>query len=155
MSPRRASDSPPRPPRPKAPPADGPDVIVDFVFEDGLFYVCVRNVSPRPAAHVSVRFQRKFRGLGGQVSIPDLPLFRHIEFLAPQKEIRTLLDTSDAYFSRGEPPKLTAWITFQDLEGHLFRRTVKHDLSIYQGVTYLVPNATEAGRRPGPGPTRD
>lgn len=138
MTARNVSDSPVRRLRPKPPRAEGPDVIVDFVFEEGVFYVTVRNISAKPAAHVSVRFHRKFRGLGGTVVIPDLPLFRHIEFLSPGKEIRTLLDTSGAYFARGEATSLTAWITFQDLDGHHFRRKVKHDLSIYERVAYLV-----------------
>jgi hypothetical protein len=80
-----------------------PDVIVDFVFEDGMLFVAVQNIGSQPAQQVHVTFEPPFRGLGGAASVPELPLFRNIEFLAPSRSIRTLLDSSAAYFARQEP----------------------------------------------------
>lgn len=137
-----------RPPRPRAPDPDGVDVIADFTFEEGLLFASVRNVSSKAATKVSVRFNRKFRGLGGRVVISELALFRNVEFLAPFKEIRTLVDTANAYFAREEPTTLTARITFHDLEGRPFRRVVSHDLSIYQDVVY-VETGHHVGRSAG------
>src|SRR6266478_5140517 len=71
-----------------------PDVIVDFIFEDGLLFVAVANIGSQPAQRVHVAFDPPFKGLGGTASIPELPLFRNIEFLAPSRSIRTLLDSS-------------------------------------------------------------
>src|SRR5712692_7246111 len=69
-----------------------PDVIVDFLFEDGMLFVVVQNIGSQPAQRVHVAFDPPFKGLGGTASIPELPLFRNIEFLAPSRSIRTLLD---------------------------------------------------------------
>ena len=85
-----------------------PDVIVDFVFEDGMLFVAVQNIGSQPALQVHVAFDPPFKGLGGTTSIPELPLFRNIEFLAPSRSIGTLLDSSAAYSAakslNGSPP---------------------------------------------------
>jgi hypothetical protein len=73
---------------------DEPEVILDIVFEEGLLFAAVRNISARPAYRVSVGFDQDFTGLGGDQKTSALRLFRNIEFLAPQKEIRTLVDTA-------------------------------------------------------------
>jgi hypothetical protein len=43
-----------------------PDVIVDFVFEDGLFFLAITNIGPEPAERVHVAFDTPFKGLGVQ-----------------------------------------------------------------------------------------
>jgi hypothetical protein len=117
---------------------DQPEVIVDFVFDRGLFHVAVANVSDAPAYLVSVKFDKKFRGLGGKREVSSLPLFRQIQFLAPRKRIETFLDTSSAYFQRREPTRITALISFRDARRRVYERRITHDLSIYEDVTYLL-----------------
>ena len=78
-----------------------PDVIVDLDFEGGLLFLAVRNIGDRPALDVTTTFNRKLLGLGGGTDVSALPLFRNIPFLAPNKEIRTLLDTAGSWFARG------------------------------------------------------
>ena len=56
-----------------------PDVIVDFVFEDGLFFIVVENIGDRPALKVSVRFDPRITGLDGRLDVGALPLFRNME----------------------------------------------------------------------------
>lgn len=51
-----------------------------------------------------------------------LPLLRRIERLAPDREIRTILDASAAYFTRREPMKLEVTITFRDEDGARYGR---------------------------------
>jgi hypothetical protein len=118
---------------------DQSDVIVDFLFEDGLIFVTVANIGDRPAFKVSCRFNASFSGLEGSVEIPRLPLFRNIEFLAPRKEIRTLVDSSASYFARKEPTKLEVTVAYWDEDGNRHQATVAHDLSIYRALTYVVP----------------
>ncbi len=115
-----------------------PDVFLDFEFEEGLLYVVVGNATSRPAEAVEIRFQQSFHGLGGGVDFSKLRLFRRIEFLAPGRRIRALLDTSAAYFARKEPTKLTATIRFRDAEGKRHERTVTHDLAIYRELAYVT-----------------
>ena len=56
-----------------------PDVIVDFLFEDGMLFVAVQNIGSLPAQQVHVIFDPPFKRLDGTASIPELPLFRNIE----------------------------------------------------------------------------
>ena len=114
-----------------------PDVIVDFLFEDGMLFVAVQNIGSEPALGVHVAFDPPFRGLGGTASISELPLFRHLEFLAPSRSIRTLLDSSAAYFARHEPEQITATTSYSDRSGHKFSCTIQHDLAIYRDIAFI------------------
>ena len=118
-----------------------PDVIIDFRFEQGLFYIALINISDVPAYRVSVRFEKKFRGLGGECEVSSLRLFRRVEFLAPHKRIETLLDSSHAYFQRREPTVIKARVTFRDTAGKAHEREIVHDLAIYKNISYVVSRA--------------
>jgi hypothetical protein len=117
-----------------------PDVIVDFVFEDGLFFLAITNIGPEPAERVHVGFEPSFKGLGGSVAIADIPLFRNIEFLAPARSIRTLLDSAAAYFARQEPERVTVNISFADRAGRNYKSAIRHDLSIYRDIAFVPKN---------------
>jgi hypothetical protein len=114
-----------------------PEVIVDFVFEAGRLFIAVKNIGDKPALKVSVTFDHKVFGLGGTKEISALPLFKNIEFLAPQREIATFLDSSAAYFSRQEPTLVAAHISFQDSRRRRYRTTIRHDLQIYRDIGYV------------------
>lgn len=111
-----------------------PHVIVDFVFERGLFFIAVKNISQQPAYKVSVKFSKKLYGLGGAREVSALPLFHNIEFLAPQKEIATFLDSSDSYFARRQPTKVKAQISYRDAAGDKHSLSIAHDLEIYRNL---------------------
>lgn len=111
-----------------------PEVIVDFVFDNGLFFISVSNISDRPAYKVSVKFSHKIFGLGGVREVSALPLFRNIEFLAPRKNIVTFLDSSDSYFARNQPTKVTVEVSYRDPEGESHKISIAHDLEIYRDL---------------------
>jgi hypothetical protein len=113
-------------------------VIVDFIFENGLFFIAVENIGQRPALKVTVRFDKKIRGLGGSSEVSALPLFQNIEFMAPHKRIVTFLDSSASYFGRNEPTKISAKISYRDCEGDEFQTAVQHDLEIYKDISYIL-----------------
>ena len=115
-----------------------PEVILDFRFEQGLLYIALVNISAVPAYRVSVRFDKPFRGLGGECEVSSLRLFRRVEFLAPHKKIETLLDSSRAYFQRREPSAIKATVSFRDAAGKAHTREIVHDLRIYQDLSYIV-----------------
>ena len=114
-----------------------PHVIVDFVFDRGMFFIAVRNISEQPAYKVSVKFNQKLFGLGGTREVSALPLFRNIEFLAPQKEIATLLDSSDSYFARKQPTTVKVQISYRDAEGEEHNVSIAHDLEIYRTLAFI------------------
>jgi hypothetical protein len=121
-----------------------PEVIVDFEFERGLLYVAVRNLGDRPALDVRTVFDKPFKGLGGSREIERLNLFRRIRFLAPGRKIRTLLDTSTAYFARKEPMVLTATVSYRTAAGEQRRHSITHDLSIYRDLAYVPEGEPDA-----------
>ena len=117
--------------------AGGPDVILDFIFDDGLLFIAVQNIGDKPAYKVAVQFDKPFRGVEGTRAVSELPLFRNIEFLAPWKDIVTFLDTSASYFRRGEPTRITATVSYRDAQGRKHAAAITHDLEIYRGIGYV------------------
>lgn len=132
----RGSSSPADEPSTRKP---RPDVILDVHFDAGLLFLVVANIGQRPATAVAFRFDQEFKGLGGSQEMTRLPLLRRIEWLAPRKEIRTLLDASAAYFARREPTKVAVTITFRDEDGERYERRIVHDLRIYRDLAYVPP----------------
>jgi len=122
-----------------SPPSPGePEMILDIEFEDGVFSVSMRNIGSRAALDVRTTIDPPVRGLGGRQPLAELPLFRGVPFFAPGKQIRFLLDSSTQYFSRGEPTRLAAKLTWSDDKGKKFETVIHHDLEIYRSLAYRV-----------------
>jgi hypothetical protein len=114
----------------------GLDVIVDFVFDDGLFFISISNISDTPAYKVSVKFDPKICRFDGK-DLAALPLFQNIEFFAPRKDIVMFLDSSGSYFRQGGPTKVSARISYQDAQGTRKVSTINHDLEIYKAIGFI------------------
>jgi hypothetical protein len=106
------------------------------VFDDGLFFISISNISDTPAYKVSVKFHPKICRLDGK-NLAALPLFQNIEFLAPHKAIVMFLDSSGSYFSRGGPTKVSARISYKDAQGCKKATTINHDLEIYKAIGFI------------------
>lgn len=115
-----------------------PAMILDVEFEDGVFFVSMRNIGSQPALDVRTTLDPPVCGLGGAQKLADLPLFHAIPFFAPGKQIKFLLDTSAQYFSRGEPTRFAAHLTWSDDKGKKFETVIHHDLEIYRSLAYRV-----------------
>ena len=114
---------------------EDPAVVVDVLFEEGLLFLAVRNISTRPAYRVRARFRP---AIGGVRRMSRLALFRRLEFLAPGREIRTFLDTAAAYFSREEPTAFEVSVTYETADGRRQRHVVPHDLEIYRDLGWVA-----------------
>ena len=123
--------------RTRRPDSLGPDVILDIIFDDGLLFISINNIGNKPAYKVSVEFDCRIYGLGGTKEVSALPLFRNIEFLAPQKQIVTFLDHSDSYFKGKGPTKISARISFLDAAERNHVVTINHDLEIYREIGFV------------------
>lgn len=137
-----ASDAPPAPEE-----RAGASVVLDVVFDDGLLFLVLANVGSAPALKVSCRFERPITGLGGSLDVARMRLFRNVEFLAAGRAIRTLLDSSAAYFARREPTRLAVAITWRDEAGGRRERRIVHDLAIYRDVAYVPAAETGSSER--------
>ena len=123
-----------------------PEVIVEFLFDQGLLFISVNNIGARPALKVSVKFNKKFFGLGGKKEFSALPLFKNIEFLGPKREIVTLLDNSSSYFATKQPTKISARVSYSDPEEQKYETTINYDLEIYRELVYLAQACSESER---------
>jgi len=131
-------------------PSRRPDVIVDFIFEDGLLFISVQNIGAAPALETSVSFSSRLMGVGGSKEISALPLFKKIAFLPPGKVITTFLDVAASYVARGEPTTLSARAAFRDDDGRRYTRVIRHDLEIYREVGYVLKPPTPGDSGPTP-----
>jgi len=77
-------------------------------------------------------------GVQGKKKISELPLFQCIEFLPPQKEIKTFLDSSASYFSRNEPEMISTQISYRDAKGKKYLDKLCHNLEIYKEIGYIT-----------------
>ena len=115
---------------------DRPEVIVDFIFDDGLLFITVKNISDQPAYRVSTSFDPPLCGVEGK-KIWEMELFRNIEFLAPRKEIMTFFDTAASFFRREGPTMITVNLSYRDTAGRKYSATIRHDLAIYRDIGYV------------------
>jgi hypothetical protein len=115
-----------------------PDVIVDFIFENGLFHIAIINIGDAPAYRISAAFNRELKGLGGKKIISNMALFQNIEFMPPQKKITTLLDTATSYFKQQLPTDFIITIKFTDRTGKPYVNIIKHNINIYRDIGYIL-----------------
>jgi hypothetical protein len=120
------------------------DVLLDVVFERGLLFLELRNLGREPALDVSCAFDPPLRGLGGSRDVTELPLFRNVTLLAPGRSIRTLLDTSAAWFARNEPTSVRVTVSWSTPAGGRRSARLEHDLSIYRDLAYPTEGAVDA-----------
>jgi hypothetical protein len=113
------------------------EVILDIIFEDGLFFILIKNLGSRPAFNVRIKFSNKIIGINGTKVISDLPLFSGIDFLAPGKEIKTFLDTSASYFENEQPAKFNVEISYQNSEGKKISGRINHNMEIYREIGFI------------------
>jgi hypothetical protein len=122
----------------KRKPFPDPYVIVDFLFDRGVFSISIKNIGSRPAFAVRVEFSHKLMGVEGTVEVSALPLFRALAFLPGGKEISTLLDTSASYFGSNQPTQLTTRIIYSDFRNVKFSNSIDHNLEIYRHIGYTT-----------------
>ena len=116
-------------------PDDG--VVVDVVFDGGVLYLELANLADRPALHVGCTFDPPLTDVQGR-DVSGLPLFRHVEFLAPRRRIRTLLDSSAGYFARQQARRVTIAVEYERPDGPRRVTEVAHDLEIFRELAYLA-----------------
>jgi hypothetical protein len=112
-------------------------VVVDVVFEDGLLYLELANLSDRPALDVSCVFDPELVDLQGR-DVSKLALFSRVAFLGPGRRIRTLLDSTAGYFARDGASRFTVVAEFERPDEKRRSTTVSHELAVYRELAYLA-----------------
>ena len=55
----------------------------------------------------------------------------------------TLLDTSESYFRRKQPTRISAQVSYLDAERRKYRTTIDHNLEIYRELSWVESSATD------------
>jgi hypothetical protein len=116
---------------------EGSNVIVDFVFEDGLLFVSLENIGEMPAADVAVEFEPTVHGAEGR-DLGAMAVFQRLTFLAPRKRIVAFVDSTAAYFGRGEPSAVAVSIRWKDQDGAARSARIRHDLEVYRDLPHVA-----------------
>jgi hypothetical protein len=112
-------------------------VVVDVVFEQGVLYLELANLSDRPALSVTCSFDPQLVDVEGR-DVSKLRLFRRVEFLGPGRSIRTLLDSPAAFFARDAPERVTIAVEYERPDGPRETRAVTHDLGLFRELAFLT-----------------
>ncbi len=126
-------------------PPHGDGVVLDVDYIDGVFELVLVNLGPGVAYDVCVEFSRPLIGLGGQLDMRDLNLWKRLRTLRPNKEIRVFLDLASNVFRRGKRNLFTATVTWRS-DGGKRKAEYRHDLETYRGMPDIVRQTTDLSR---------
>jgi len=115
-----------------------PDVILDFIFDQGLLFIRLENIGEGPAIHVTTTLAPTFRGLDGSRDMTSLALFKGIEYFAPGRRIDVFMDSSEAFFRRNEPTRIIVTLNYRNFANVPLMKQIVHDLGIYRDLPYLA-----------------
>ena len=117
---------------------DDDGVIVDVVFEDGVLYLELANLGSRPALAVTSTFDPPLVDAGGR-DVAKLRLFKKMEFLGPERRVRTLLDSVPGYFARKGAARTVVSVRYKRPGDTRYTTTsVTHDLAVYRELSYRI-----------------
>jgi hypothetical protein len=112
-------------------------VVVDVVFEDGVFFLELANLADRPALNVACSFDPPLVDAQGR-DVSELGLFRHVAFLGPRRRVRTLLDSLPGYLGSERATSVAVTVEYER-PGELRSATkVTHDLELYLELAYRI-----------------
>ncbi len=112
-------------------------VIVDVVFEDGVFYLELANLSNRPALNVACSFDTPLIDAEGR-NVSELGLFRHVTFLGPRRRVRTLLDSLSGFFARAQTKSFAVTVEYERPGESRCATEVTHNLDLYHELAYRI-----------------
>lgn len=115
---------------------DHPEVIFDVIFEKGVFYFSIKNITHLPAHSVRISFDKKIKGVREEVDFSKMKIFKELEYLAPHKEIKIFLDVAASYLESKQPSKFVVSIKWLDSDKKPFYRKIPHNLNAYKDLGY-------------------
>jgi hypothetical protein len=117
---------------------DDDGVIVDVVFEDGVLYLELANLASRPAVAVTCTFEPPLVDAAGR-DVAKLRLFKKMEFLGPERRVRTLLDSVPGYFARKGAARTVVSVRYKRPgDARYTSMTMTHDLAVYRELSYRI-----------------
>jgi len=127
--------------RPTARPAAGrgPEVVLDLECDSGRAHLVLVNTGDAVAVDVRVEFSRPLEGLGGEVRVSDLALFKGLGVLRPGREFRVFWDSTPRLFEKGRVGAFEAAVVWRDLGGRAYGARYRHDLAVFRELPESLP----------------
>ena len=115
-----------------------PAVYVDLMLRNGwlLFVLC--NGSAHAVRDVTITLRRKLSGMGGQVDIASLPIWKGLHYMLASKRIEIPIDRLADILARDTGKPLSLAITYTDHEDKPWQAVIMHDFSAYRGMIELL-----------------
>lgn len=111
-----------------------PAVFVDLVYRDGWLSFDLCNGGTQAVRDVSITFDRKLTGLGGQIDIASLPIWKGLHFMPAGKTIAVPIDRLADTLARDKAKPLELTVSYTDSEDTRWQATITHDLNAYRGM---------------------
>lgn len=115
-----------------------PNVIVDFVLENDLMFIQIKNYSNyAPAVNVRTRFDQPIIGFDGKRLVSEIAIFKHLDYLAPLKVFKIFTAPLQAFLKRLKEDEIAIKIIYEDDRGKRFAKAIRHNLSIYKDLPII------------------
>lgn len=111
-------------------PRSDSDVIFDVEVEQGMLHFVLANIGTAPAHAVRVKLDKAVHDPAGR-RVNDNPLYSNLEFLAPGRCVRLLVDSLIGYIERRQPMKLAVKLQWSGDDGQVLQRSIVHDLNAW------------------------
>lgn len=115
-----------------------PYVYVDFLFDSNIIFVVVKNTGRNGAKNIKFTFSKPLIS-SKKRNISEIKLFKEgLDFLPPNKEIKTWLDTAPSFYKSGLPTSYDVEVQYIDVvSNNEYTEKFRLDLETYKGIIYL------------------
>jgi hypothetical protein len=107
-------------------------VVLDLECDAGRAHLVLVNTGDAVAMDVRVVFSRPLIGLGGEMRVSELALFKGLGVLRPGREFRVFWDTTPRLYEAKRPLAFEAAVTWRDAAGGEHLARYRHDLEVFR-----------------------
>jgi hypothetical protein len=113
------------------------DVVLDVDYRNGCFELVLVNIGEAVAHDLRVSFSGRLIGVGGDIRIDQLNVWKRLALLRPGGEIRVFYDSAANLFRRSKNNTFSAKVAWRTAEGE-HRATYNHDLEAYRDLPEMI-----------------
>lgn len=115
-----------------------PYVYVDFLFDANIIFLTIKNAGRNGAKNIKFNFSEPLIS-SDKRKISEIKLFKDgIDFLPPDKEIKTWFDMAPSFYKSGLPTSYEVEVIYKDVVSNKwYSEKFRLDLETYKGITYV------------------
>jgi hypothetical protein len=96
--------------------------------------------------NVRVTFSRPLKGVGGEVRLSELAIFKGLGVLRPGRELRVFWDSTTRLLQAERPVAFEAAVAWEDVGGRAYVARYRHDLAVFRELPESLPACTSSPR---------